>query len=49
MAALRVGEAAPEFELPALIDGMKQRFRLGDHRGKKNVVIAFHPLNWTPV
>ena len=49
MPALKVGDPAPEFELPALIGGIKQRFRLRDCRGKNNVVIAFHPLNWTPV
>ncbi len=49
MTALKVGNPAPEFDLPALIDGVKQRFRLRDYRDKKNVVIAFHPLNWTPV
>ena len=49
MAALKVGDPAPEFELPALIGGIKQRFRLRDSRGKTNLVIAFHPLNWTPV
>ena len=49
MAALPVGQTAPDFDLPALIGGIKQRFRLRDYRGQKNVVIAFHPLNWTPV
>jgi alkyl hydroperoxide reductase subunit AhpC len=49
MAALQVGQTAPDFDVPALIGGIKQKFRLRDHRGKSNVVIAFHPLNWTPV
>ncbi len=49
MAALQVGQTAPDFDVPALIGGIKQKFRLHDHRGKSNVVIAFHPLNWTPV
>ncbi|HSB75263.1 MAG TPA: redoxin domain-containing protein [Terriglobales bacterium] len=49
MPALTVGQSAPEFELPALVGGVKQKFRLRDYRGKQNVVIAFHPLNWTPV
>lgn len=49
MAALKPGDSAPDFDLPALIGGIKQRFRLRDHRGKNNVVVAFHPLNWTPV
>ena len=49
MPALKAGDPAPDFELPALIGGFKQKLRLRDYRGKKNVVIAFHPLNWTPV
>ncbi len=49
MPALKAGDPAPEFELPALSGGVKQKFRLRDYRGKKNVVVAFHPLNWTPV
>jgi len=49
MTALKVGDAAPEFDVPALIGGVKKRFKLADSRGKKNVVLAFHPLNWTPV
>lgn len=49
MPALKTGDAAPDFELSALIGGIKQKFRLRDYRGKKHVVIAFHPLNWTPV
>lgn len=49
MAALQVGQAAPDFDVPALVGGIKQRFRLRDCRGRNNLVIAFHPLNWTPV
>ena len=49
MEPLRVGETAPDFELPALIDGIRKKFKLSDCRGKKNVVLAFHPVNWTPV
>jgi len=49
MPALKAGDPAPEFELPSLMGGVKHKFRLRDYRGKKNVVIAFHPLNWTPV
>ena len=47
--ALKVGDTAPDFELPALIGGVKKKWRLRDYLGKKNVVLAFHPLNWTPV
>jgi peroxiredoxin len=49
MAALNVGETAPDFELSACTGELKHKFRLSEHRGKKNVVLAFHPLNWTPV
>jgi peroxiredoxin len=47
--ALAVGTMAPDFELQAVIGEEKIRFRLGDYRGKKNVVMAFYPLDWTPV
>jgi peroxiredoxin len=47
--ALAVGVTAPDFDLPAVIGEEKVRFRLSEHRGQKNVVIAFHPLDWTPV
>jgi peroxiredoxin len=44
---LKVGDQAPDFELTGHRD--KEKFRLGDFRGKKNVVIVFYPLDWTPV
>src|SRR5579863_9044272 len=44
---LKVGDIAPEFELPAVIGEDRTTFRLADHRGKKNVVLAFYPLDWT--
>ena len=47
--ALNVGDVAPDFELAAVIGEQKQRVRLSSFRGKKNVVIAFYVLNWTPV
>ena len=44
---LNVGDIAPDFELAShLEDGKK--VKLSDLRGK-NVVIAFYPLDWTPV
>ncbi len=46
--ALKVGDLAPEFDLPAIEDGRQVRVRLSDFRGQKNVVVTFHPLNWTP-
>lgn len=47
--ALRVGDEAPDFDLPALIAGIKKRFRLSDHRGRNNIVLAFYPFNWEPI
>lgn len=49
MPALQPGDRAPDFEVPACTGDEKHRFKLSDLRGKKNVVLAFHPLNWTPV
>ena len=49
MTALQVGELAPDFDLPAVTGDQRHRFKLSDFRGKKNVVIAFYVLNWTPV
>jgi len=46
--ALEVGAVAPDFELAAIEDGAQIRVRLSDFRDKKHVVVAFHPLNWTP-
>lgn len=43
---LAVGQRAPDFTLKSH-EG--QVVRLSDYRGKKNVVIAFFPLAWTPV
>lgn len=48
MATLQVGDEAPDFDLPALIAGVKKRFRLSDYRGKKNIILAFYPFNWHP-
>jgi peroxiredoxin len=44
--ALKPGEDAPDFELRSHRGGT---VRLSDFRGRKNVVIAFHPLAFTPV
>ena len=44
---LKVGDAAPDFTLKGHRNG--ETFRLSDARGKKNVVIVFYPLDWTPV
>ncbi len=49
MKLLSIGELAPDFELPALIGGVKRKFRLSSQRGKKNVLLAFYPANWSEV
>ncbi len=49
MAVLKVGDDAPDFELPALIAGVKKRFRLAEQRGNRNVVLFFYPFNWEPI
>ena len=43
---LQVGVMAPDF---ALENTHRQKIRLSDFRGRKNVVLAFHPLAFTPV
>jgi peroxiredoxin len=45
--ALQVGDQAPDFELPAVEAERRLTFRLSDYRGKKHVVVTFHPLDWT--
>ena len=43
-----VGDMAPDFELKSHLEKDKT-VKLSDFRGKKNVVLAFYPLAWTPV
>ena len=45
-AQLKVGDEAPDFTLPAVGD---QEITLSSYRDKWNVLLAFHPLAWTPV
>jgi peroxiredoxin (alkyl hydroperoxide reductase subunit C) len=49
MASPQIGERAPDFDLPALIGGVKKRFRLGDQLSKSDVVIVFYPYNWEAI
>jgi peroxiredoxin len=49
MSLLPPGEIAPEFELPAVVGGVKRKFRLGSQHGKRNVLLAFYPANWSEV
>ncbi len=48
MAALKVGENAPDFELVAVTGKQRQKIKLSEFRGKQNVVLAFYPLDWSP-
>lgn len=43
---LKVGDPAPPFTLQA---HGGRTINLSDFKGKKNVFIAFYPLDWTPV
>ena len=44
--ALRVGQWAPDFSLDSQLE---KKIQLYDYLGRKNVVLAFFPLAWTPV
>jgi peroxiredoxin len=44
--ALKVGDVAPDFELPA---SGGRTIKLSDYRGKKNVLLAFYPFAFSPV
>lgn len=44
--AISVGAAAPEFSLK---DQNQKDVKLADFTGKKNVVVIFYPLDWSPV
>jgi mycoredoxin-dependent peroxiredoxin len=44
--AISVGAPAPDFTLK---DQNQKDVKLSDFQGKKNVVIVFYPLDWSPV
>ena len=50
---IQVGAEAPDFELPSSEADASGRpgkkIKLSDFRGKKNVVLAFYPLDFSPV
>ena len=46
---LQAGDIAPDFKVPVLIGGVRKEFRLAEHRGKRNLVLAFYPANWDSV
>ena len=45
-AEIKVGDTAPDFTLK---DQDQKDVKLSDFQGKKNVVLAFYPLDWSPV
>lgn len=44
--AFKKGDVAPDFTLPSSLGG---KVSLSDFQEKKNVVLVFYPLDWTPV
>ena len=46
MARIQVGDKAPDLSLDSNSD---EKATLQQYRGKKNVVLFFFPLAWTPV
>jgi peroxiredoxin len=44
--AIAVGQVAPDFSLK---DQYDKDVKLSDFAGRKNVVIVFYPLDWSPV
>ncbi len=45
-AEIKAGDTAPDFTLK---DQDQKDVKLSDYRGKKHVVLAFYPLDWSPV
>ena len=43
--AIAVGQPAPDFTLK---DQSMKEVKLADFKGKKNVVLVFYPLDWSP-
>jgi len=44
--SISAGQTAPDFTLP---NQDKKEVKLSDFAGKKNVVLVFYPLDWSPV
>jgi len=45
MAKLKVGDKAPDFELPMT---METTWKLSDHTGQKNILLLFFPFAFSP-
>ena len=46
MSEIQVGQTAPDFTLK---DQDQKDVKLSDFKGNKNIVLAFYPLDWSPV
>ena len=46
MTKIETGSEAPAFDLE--VNG-SERVRLADFRGRRNVLLVFHPFAWTPI
>ncbi len=47
---LKVGDVAPDFTVPGVItkpEVQRVEIQLSEYRGRKNVVLAFHPFAFT--
>ena len=42
---IQPGTTAPDFTLETQFG---TKFHLGDYKGKRNVLLLFYPLDWTP-
>jgi len=45
MTLIQAGADAPEFDLDSHLD---ERVQLSAHKGKKNLLLVFYPLDFTP-
>ena len=48
--SLKTGDVAPDFTAPGVItkpEVQRVEIQLSDYRGRKNVVLAFHPFAFT--
>ena len=46
--SLKIGDSAPDFELPGIAGERRIMIRSRDYLGRQNLVVTFHPLDWTP-
>lgn len=46
---LQLNDLAPDFDLPVLRNGVKERFHLHARTANSKLVIAFYPLNWEEI